>query len=138
MPIKLAGGVTISEDLVEAQFSRASGPGGQHVNKTETRVTLRLDVGTLSLPSVLKARLLRRLEPRLTKDHVLLVSADAHRERGRNLSEAWQRLTAILVEASKPPKVRRPTRPTRGAKERRLQDKRRQSDKKRQRREKFD
>lgn len=138
MAIQLPGGVEVPSDLVEAEYSRASGPGGQHVNKTETRVTLRLDVGALDLPSVLKARLLRRLEPRLTKDGVLLVSADAHRERGRNTAEAWQRLTALLTEAAKPPKLRRPTRPSRGAKERRLQDKRRQSDKKRQRREKFE
>ena len=138
MSIRLSGGIIIPSELVEAQYSRASGPGGQHVNKTETRVTLRLDIGALDLPSALKARLLRRLEPRLTKEKVLIISADSHRERGRNTADAWQRLTELLIEASKPPKIRRPTRPSRGARERRLQDKRRKSDKKRQRRERFD
>lgn len=138
MAIKLIGDVEIPDDRGEAEFSRASGPGGQHVNKTETRVTLRLDLGALDLPPVLKARLLRRLAPRLTKDQVLLVSADAHRERGRNLSDAWQRLAALVAEAAQPPKVRRKTRPTRGSQERRMQAKRRLSDKKKQRRERFD
>ncbi len=138
MGIKLTAGIEIPAERVEAQYSRASGPGGQHVNKTETRVTLRLDLNAADLPPWLRSRLLRRLAPRLTKDAVLLVSADVYRERGRNLADAWRRLTDILVEASKPPKVRRPTGPSRGARERRLQDKRRQSDKKRQRREKFD
>ncbi len=138
MGIRLSGGVDIPFECVEAQYSRASGPGGQHVNKTETRVTLRLDLEAVDIPPAVKARLLRRLEPRLTKDHVLIVSADAHRERGRNTADAWQRLTDLLVDASKPPKVRRSTRPSRGARERRLQENRRQSDKKRQRRERFD
>ena len=138
MSIKLTGAFEIPAELVETQYSRASGPGGQHVNKTETRVTLRLDLKAVDLPAPIKARLLRRLEPRLTKDKVLLVSADTYRERGRNIADAWQRLTDLLVEAAKPPKVRRKTRRTKGSQERRMQDKRRQSEKKRQRREKFE
>ena len=138
MGIRLVGKFEIPDELVEAQYSRASGPGGQHVNKTETRVTLRLDLNAVELPGFLRERLLRRLQPRLTKDNVLLVSADAHRERGRNMAEAWQRLSEMLADAAKAPKVRRATRPSRGARERRLQDKRRQSEKKRQRKEPFD
>ncbi|MEM7678896.1 MAG: alternative ribosome rescue aminoacyl-tRNA hydrolase ArfB [Myxococcota bacterium] len=138
MTIQLIRGVEVPADLVEVQYSRASGPGGQHVNKTETRVTLRLSIADLPIPYFLRARLLRRLEPRLTKDGVLLVSADGHRVRGRNYADAWARLTAMLEEAAKPPKVRRPTRPSRASRERRMQDKRKQSEKKRQRQQKFD
>ncbi|MEO1335458.1 MAG: alternative ribosome rescue aminoacyl-tRNA hydrolase ArfB, partial [Myxococcota bacterium] len=123
MGIQLIRGVEVPADLVEVQYSRASGPGGQHVNKTETRVTLRLNIAALPIPHFVRARLLRRLAPRLTKDDVLLVSADTHRVRGRNYAEAWDRLTALLVEAATPPKVRRPTRPSRASRERRMQDK---------------
>ena len=125
-PIVLAPGIAIPGDELGVEYSRASGPGGQHVNKTETRVTLRFALGaTRSLPEDVKARLLEKLASRLTKAGEILVSVDAHRDRSQNLREAYARLVALLKKAFVKPKPRKKTRPTRGSTERRLEEKRR-------------
>ncbi|MGC4805288.1 alternative ribosome rescue aminoacyl-tRNA hydrolase ArfB [Micromonospora sp. DT233] len=117
------------------RFSRSSGPGGQGVNTTDSRVELSFDVaGSPSLPEPLRARALQRLAGRLV-DGVLTIAASEHRAQLANREAARQRLAALLREAvAPPPPPRRPTRPSRGAKERRLADKKRRSQRKRDRR----
>ncbi|MFI1192530.1 alternative ribosome rescue aminoacyl-tRNA hydrolase ArfB [Micromonospora sp. NPDC020750] len=117
------------------RFSRSSGPGGQGVNTTDSRVELSFDVaGSPSLPEPLRARALQRLAGRLV-DGVLTVAASEHRAQLANREAARERMAALLREAvAPPPPPRRPTRPSRRAKERRLTDKKRQSQRKRDRR----
>ncbi|WFE60441.1 alternative ribosome rescue aminoacyl-tRNA hydrolase ArfB [Micromonospora sp. WMMD712] len=117
------------------RFSRSSGPGGQGVNTTDSRVELSFDVaGSPSLPEPLRARALDRLAGRLV-DGVLTIAASEHRAQLANREAARERMAALLREAvAPPPPPRRPTRPSRGAKERRLADKKRQAQRKRDRR----
>ncbi|MBY8870865.1 aminoacyl-tRNA hydrolase [Micromonospora sp. PLK6-60] len=117
------------------RFSRSSGPGGQGVNTTDSRVELSFDLAASpSLPDRLRERALDRLSGRLV-DGVVTVAASEHRAQLANREAARARLAALLREAvAPPPPPRRPTRPSRGAKERRLADKKRQSQRKRDRR----
>jgi ribosome-associated protein len=117
------------------RFSRSSGPGGQSVNKTDSRVELRLDVGrTTALGPIQRARALERLAGRLV-DGVLTVTASEHRTQVRNREAALERLAEILRAAiAAPPPRRKPTRATRGSVERRLADKKRRAKTKRLRR----
>ncbi|MBB5828233.1 alternative ribosome rescue aminoacyl-tRNA hydrolase ArfB [Micromonospora carbonacea] len=117
------------------RFSRSSGPGGQGVNTTDSRVELSFDVaGSPSLPEPLRVRALDRLAGRLV-DGVLTIAASEHRAQLANREAARERMAALLREAvAPPPPPRRPTRPSRGAKERRLADKKRQAQRKRDRR----
>ncbi|MGC4890738.1 alternative ribosome rescue aminoacyl-tRNA hydrolase ArfB [Micromonospora sp. DT227] len=117
------------------RFSRSSGPGGQGVNTTDSRVELSFDLANSpSVPPALRERALGRLAGRLV-DGVLTVTASEHRAQLANREAARERMTALLREAvAPPPKPRRPTRPSRGAKERRLAEKKRQSQRKRDRR----
>ncbi|MFI7022602.1 alternative ribosome rescue aminoacyl-tRNA hydrolase ArfB [Micromonospora sp. NPDC049900] len=117
------------------RFSRSSGPGGQGVNTTDSRVELSFDLaGSPSLPESLRARALERLAGRLV-DGVLTVAASEHRAQLANREAARERLAALLREAvAPPPPPRRPTRPSRAAKERRLAEKKRRSQRKRDRR----
>ena len=117
------------------RFSRSSGPGGQGVNTTDSRVELSFDVGgSPSLPEWLRERMLARLSSRLVEG-VLTVVASEHRAQLANRNAARDRLAALLRAAAEPPPPkRRPTKPTRGSRERRLADKRRRSDTKRNRR----
>jgi ribosome-associated protein len=117
------------------RFSRSSGPGGQGVNTADTRVELSFDLaGSPSVPESLRARALDRLANRLV-DGVVTVTASEHRAQLANREAARERLAALLREAvAPPPPPRRPTRPSRGAKERRLAEKKRQSQRKRDRR----
>jgi ribosome-associated protein len=117
------------------RFSRSSGPGGQGVNTTDSRVELSFDVAhSPSVPEWLRERMLARLSSRLV-DGVLTVVASEHRAQLANRNAARDRLAALLRTAAEPPPPkRRPTKPTRGAKERRLAEKRRRSQTKRGRR----
>ncbi|WP_428961513.1 alternative ribosome rescue aminoacyl-tRNA hydrolase ArfB [Micromonospora fluostatini] len=117
------------------RFSRSSGPGGQGVNTADSRVELSFDLArSPSLPEPLRARALERLAGRLV-DGVLTVAASEHRAQLANREAARERMAALLREAvAPPPPPRRPTRPSRGAKERRLADKKRQAQRKRERR----
>ncbi|MFY1627099.1 alternative ribosome rescue aminoacyl-tRNA hydrolase ArfB [Micromonospora sp. WMMD735] len=126
---------TVPAAELRERFSRSSGPGGQGVNTTDSRVELSFDVaGTTSLPPALRERVRERIAGRLV-DGVLTIAASEHRAQLANREAARERLVALLREAvAPPPPPRRPTRPSRGAKERRLADKKRQSQRKRDRR----
>jgi ribosome-associated protein len=113
---------------------RSGGPGGQHVNKTASRIELRWNLETSEAPTDEdRAWLRRRLASRLTTDGELVLHADRHRDQRSNVEDALDRFVDVLAQALARPKRRKPTRPTRGSKERRLEGKRRQSARKRDR-----
>ena len=128
-------GTVIAPDELSWRFSRSPGPGGQSVNTTESRVELSYDLAVSdALPAALKDRALRALGNRLV-DGVITVTASENRSQLRNREAAAARLSALLTEATGPPRrARRPTRPTRGAVERRLAEKQRRAQIKRLRR----
>ncbi|MGP9681761.1 alternative ribosome rescue aminoacyl-tRNA hydrolase ArfB [Brachybacterium sp. AOP3-A1-3] len=127
-------GLRIPDAELAEQFTHASGPGGQGVNTSDSRVQLRLDLATTTaVDDEQRERLLSVLAPRLAGS-VLTVSAEEHRAQRRNRVAARERLAAILREAIAPPVVRRPTKPTKGSKRRRLDGKRRRSETKQNRR----
>jgi len=129
------GSVAVPRSELTWRFSRSSGPGGQSVNTADSRVELLYDlVATTALPPHLKARALERLAPRLV-DGVLVVTASEHRSQLQNRKAAEARLVALLAQAIAPPaRARRPTRPSRGAVQARLDAKRHRSQTKRMRR----
>jgi ribosome-associated protein len=134
-PVQVSSRVVIPEAELDWRFSRSSGPGGQGVNTSDSRVELSYDVtNTTALGKTLKQRALERLSGRLI-DGVLTVSASEHRSQLRNREAAEDRLAEIIRDAiAPPPPPRRPTKPTRAAKERRIAQKRRRGEVKRLRR----
>lgn len=127
-------GLRVPAAELQEQFSHASGPGGQGVNTTDSRVQLSLDLTTTSaLDDTQRARVLAALDARLAA-RVLTVTAAEHRSQRRNRTAARERLAALLREAVAPPVPRRPTKPTRGSKRRRLEAKKQRSVTKQQRR----
>jgi ribosome-associated protein len=127
-PLRVTRSVVVPERELRWRFSRSSGPGGQSVNTADSRVELSLDLArTTSLGPVQRARVLDRLSNRLV-DGVITVTASEHRSQLRNREAALERLAAILAKAlAPPPPRRRPTKPRRGAVERRLADKKRRA-----------
>jgi ribosome-associated protein len=122
--IRITPSISIGEDEIEEHFIRASGPGGQNVNKLASAVELRFDVRrSKSLPDDVRARLERLAGRRLTREGVLVISAERHRTQGRNRQDARERLADLIRRAAVAPIPRRPTRPGAGARERRLDSK---------------
>ena len=132
--LRVAKGIAIPEHEIEETASRSRGPGGQHVNKTETRVTLRWDAArTRALSPDARARMLHALGARLTRGGELIVRSDRERSRARNRALARERLAELVRAALERPAPRVDTRPTRASKERRLRAKRGHGERKRRR-----
>ena len=128
MRYQVTSKIAIDEREVEESFVRASGPGGQNVNKLSTAVQLRFDVRhSPSLPSDVAARLEQLAGTRLTRDGVLVITAQRHRTQLRNRQDALDRLIDLIRRAATPPVPRRPTRPTAASRERRIEGKKRRA-----------
>src|SRR5262245_27610296 len=126
--IRVTDRISIDENEIEESFVRSSGPGGQNVNKLATAVQLRFDVRrSPSLPDDVAVRLARLAGKRMTREGVLVITAQRHRTQERNRADALERLVALVREASVKPVTRRPTRPTKASRQRRLDAKKKRS-----------
>jgi ribosome-associated protein len=135
--IQVTAHIALDEREIEESFVRSSGPGGQNVNKLSTAVQLRFDVRhSPSLPGDVRARLERLAGSRLTRDGELVIIAQSHRTQARNRQDALDRLIELIRKAAVAPIKRRPTRPTKGSRERRIEGKKRRGDIKQMRRAK--
>ena len=126
--IKLSDTIWVEAHELQERFVRASGPGGQNVNKVATAVELRFDVTNSSLPFETKARLIEQLGNRISGDGVLIIDSREHRTQGQNRTAARARLAELLSNAARRPTPRRPTKPGRAAGVRRLDGKRRRGE----------
>ena len=133
--IRISDTIEIAEWELSESFMRASGPGGQHVNKSDTAVELRFEAArSPNLPPFIKANLKRLAGRKWTKDGAIVIQVDTHRQQSRNRQEAFDRLRELITKATHRPKRRIKTKPTRAARARRMDQKRQRGDIKKLRR----
>jgi len=131
--------IRIPESEFTWTFVRSGGPGGQNVNKVASKAVLRWNLAaTPSVPEEVKSRLRTQQRRRITTEGELLLNSQRYRDQGRNVQDCLDKLRALILEATRVPKVRKPSRPSRGSREARLQDKRRRSKTKARRRQPAD
>ena len=132
--LKITETIAIPFDEIEMETSRSGGPGGQNVNKVASKVQIRWKPAlSPSLPEPVRARLLAAVGSRLTKEGELLLVSSRTRDQGKNLEDCREKLRLLILAAVKPPKVRRPTKPTHGSQLRRLESKGKRSEAKKDR-----
>ena len=132
--VELAPGIRVPESVLDYSYSSASGPGGQNVNKRASKCTLKINVISFPMPDWARVRFADIAGRLLSDDGVLTIQADEHRSQGQNRDATMERLRAMLIQAMTRPKIRRKTKPSRGAKERRIQSKKARSEIKKGRR----